>query len=265
MPELPDVQVFREYLDATSLHRGIEHVYVSADRVLSDVSASTLRRRMKGSRLASTRRHGKHLFTEIDSGGWLRLHFGMTGRLASYEDGEEASMPDHTRLRLDFEDGSHLAFVNRRRLGQIGFVSDPGAYVEDQGLGPDALSPEFDADALAAVLEGRRGALKATLMNQAYIAGIGNVYADEMLFQAGLHPESRAGALDRDRTEALHRAMRRVLEDAIEARVEDFPDHFLLPHRGPEGRCPKCGQTLERLDVSGRTTYLCPRDQSRTG
>lgn len=262
MPELPDVQVFKEYLDATSLHQRVGHVYVSADGLLEDVSASTLRRHLEGRELESTRRHGKHLFVDADGGGWLRLHFGMTGRPGYWKDGStEGDDPEHTRLRLDFRGGGHLAYVNVRKLGQIGLVEDPDAWIQEEGLGPDALDPALDADALAGILEGRSGAIKSTLMNQSYLAGIGNIYADEILFQAGVHPETPAGELDRDQVEELLRQMRRVLKAAVDARVEDFPDWFLLPHRDGDHRCPKCGDELEKTQVSGRTTWFCPRRQ----
>lgn len=264
MPELPDVQVHKEYLDATSLHQRVENVYVSARDTLRDVSAATVRRRLRGRSLESTRRHGKHLFARIGDDGWLRLHFGMTGRPAYYRTGpREGPDPEHTRLRLDFEGGGHLAYINVRRLGEIGLVDDPVRFVREEGLGPDALDPDLDADALAGVLEGRRGALKPTLMNQGHVAGIGSVYADEMLFQAGLHPETPAGDLNREEVEELHRQMRRVLRAAVDARVEDFPDWFLLPHRDTDMKCPECGGELERIEVSGRATYLCPRKQGR--
>lgn len=269
MPELPDVEVQKELLDAHGLHRRIEHVYVSADRILADVSASTLRRRLDGHTLRSSRRHGKQLFAEIEDDGWLRLHFGMTGYLAHYREGEEGEgeegPPEHTRLRLDYAGGGHLAFVNVRRLGKIGLVDDPDAFLEEKGLGPDALDPSFDAAALGSVLEGRTGAVKAALADQSRIAGIGNVYADEMLFQARIHPETPAGELDEDDVRRLHREMRRVLEAAVEARVEDFPDWFLLPHRREGGRCPRCGAEVENFRVSGRTTWICPEEQTRAG
>ncbi len=237
-------------------------MYVSAPRVLRGISPSTLRRRLQGRELESTRRYGKHLFLRITDDGWLRLHFGMTGSPAYYRNGaEEGPDPEHTRLRLDFEGGGHMAYINVRRLGEIGLVEDPERFVEEEALGPDALDPDFDAEALAELLAGRRGAVKSTLMDQSHIAGIGNVYADEILFQAGIHPETEAGALEPDQVETLHRQMRRVLEAAIDARVQDFPEWFLLTHRGGDMRCPECGGELETTEVSGRTTYVCPRRQ----
>lgn len=261
MPELPDVQVFKEYLDATSLHQRIEAVELDASRVLKGVSARALTVRLKGHELESARRHGKHLFAQVSGGkGWLRLHFGMTGSLAYFKDAEQT--PDHSRLRLDFSgDDYHLAYVNVRRFGEIGWVDDVDDFIAEQGLGPDALA--LDRDGFAAVFEGRRGTLKGALMNQALLAGVGNVYADETLFQAGFDPSAKVERLKPDSLSDLHRAMTKVLRAAIDGRVEHFPDWFMLPHRDGDMRCPHCGGRLKKTKVSGRATYSCPKKQTR--
>lgn len=261
MPELPDVEVFRERLESTSLNREIRTVSVDADRVLKDVSERTLRSRLKGGALTSTRRHGKHLFARIRGDGWLRLHFGMTGELVPYGEGDEP--PGHVRLRLDFAGGDRLAYRNVRKLGEIGLVEDPDGFVEEKGLGPDAL--DLDREGFRRRLDGRRGAIKSTLMNQEVVAGIGNVYADEILFRARIHPETPIGELDDGALRRLHRAVGDVLQAAIDARVTDFPRSFLLPDREEGAPCPRCGTPLEKIRVSGRPTYFCPEDQGKGG
>jgi formamidopyrimidine-DNA glycosylase len=261
MPELPDVQIFKEYVDATALHQRIRDVTVRASGLLDGVSARTVRSRLGGHELAETRRHGKHLFVRVTADGWLRLHFGMTGELASFKD--EADMPEHARLGLEFTSGYHLAYVNVRKFGEIGLVDDVDAFVEAEGLGPDALG--LDRGAFREALAGRRGAIKATLMNQAVLAGLRNLYADETCFAAGLDPRSRTEKLNDATIDDLHRAMRKVLAQAIEARVEmdRFPRSFLLPSRERDGTCPRCGKALRRAKISRRTTYYCPRHQER--
>lgn len=260
MPELPDVQVFQEYLDATSLHQRIEVAHVLSEDLLRDVSASTVRRRLKGGELASSRRHGKHLFAEIEGDGWLRLHFGMTGELEYYGDGER---PDHTALLLDFPDEYHLAFVDTRRFGEIGLVDDVDDFVEERGLGPDVLADDFGLEEFRAALSGRSRTLKRALMNQDTMAGIGNVYADEILFHAGVHPETDPGDLDDESVEELYDTTKRVLRRAIEARVEKFPDDFLIPRREEGAGCPVCGGEIEKTEISGRPAYHCANHQSR--
>ena len=261
MPELPDVQVFEEYVDATSLHQEITGVHADAEGLREGVSVRTLRRRLEGRRLRSTRRHGKHLFLEVEEDGWLRLHFGMTGSL-QYFRGDQA--PEHTKLLLDFPDGYHLAYVNVRKFGEIGFVDDVDAFVAEQELGPDAL--DLDLGAFRERLSGRRGAIKGMLMNQEVLAGLGNEYTDEILFQAGIHPETPTNELSEETTERLHRCMREVVAAAVGARVEPerMPDDFLLPHRAEGEECPRCGRAIEKIEVSGRPTYLCPAEPKRS-
>jgi formamidopyrimidine-DNA glycosylase len=264
MPELPDVEVFRNYLNATSLHREIETVHVRDERLLEGVSASTVRRRLKGSALEGTRRHGKLLFVSLSEGGWLVMHFGMTGELTYYEKGAE---PEHTALLLDFVDGSHLAYRNRRTFGRLELAEDVDEYVEERGLGPDPLAGDFGLREFRSVLEGRSGAVKTTLMNQQVLAGLGNIYVDELLFDAGVHPETGVDRLSEDTVEALWRSLRRVVDAAIEARVdvEEMPRTFLIRRREEGAACPRCDGTVEKSEVGGRATYFCPSCQAEGG
>jgi formamidopyrimidine-DNA glycosylase len=262
MPELPDVEVLSRYVDATSLHRRIDDVHLG-ERLVTDVSPQTLREHLRGAELEETRRHGKHLFVRVDDDGWLRLHFGMTGTLRAGS-GDD---PDHTELRLDFADGGHLWFVDPRKFGEISWVRDVSGFVDDQDLGPDPLVDDVDRDQLAERLAGRRGSVKHTLMDQRTLAGMGNVYVDEVLFRVGIHPESATGALGDDRVDALHRALREVIDEAIADRAdpERLPDDWLVTHREDGATCPRCGGTIRRLQVSGRSTYACADHQARLG
>jgi formamidopyrimidine-DNA glycosylase len=266
MPELPDVQVYKEYLDATALHQRIEAAVVEGgEELLRGVSARALRERLRGGSLRETRRHGKHLFAGLAGDGWLRLHFGMTGELRYYK--RDDSAPDHVRLRLDFENGFHLAYRNVRKLGEIGWVEDPDAFVAAAGLGPDALDPGLDAAAFREALSGRRGTLKGALMNQGVVAGIGNVYSDEMLLRAGIHPAAKVSDLQADDLTRLHGAMGTVLREAVDARVdaERFPRAFILPRREEGAPCPRSGGPLAKARVAGRVTFYCPQDQPEGG
>ena len=263
MPELPDVQVYKEYVDATSLHRRITGVDSDAADLRESVSPRTFRRHLDGHEIRGTRRHGKHLFLDVTGGGgWLRMHFGMTGAL-DYARKEPA--PDHARLVLEFADDDRLAYVNQRKFGELGFVDDVDDFVESQDLGPDAM--DLDQEGFVERLEGRRGGIKSALMNQSTIAGLGNVYVDEILFHAGLHPESPVSDLDEDALAGLYRAMRHDLEKAIEARADSdrMPDSWLIHRREEGATCPSCGHEIEKTRVSGRSTYLCPHEQPKPG
>lgn len=262
MPELPDVALFKQYLDSTALHQPIDAVQVQDRRVLEDLSPGRLTDTLEGRAFDRTRRHGKHLFAALDDdgAGWLAFHFGMTGRLAYYKRDDAA--PDHARVRFDFTDGYHLAYVCPRLFGRLRLIDDPDAFIEAKDLGPDAY--DLPLDAFRARLDGRRGTIKGALLNQQVVAGIGNIYGDEALFQIGVHPKTAVADLDDDAVEALHEALRFVFDAALEhdADPEQLPeDTFLLPHRYGDHRCPRCGGEIETVDVSGRTAQFCPSCQ----
>jgi len=258
MPELPDVEIFKQYLDATSLHQQIDRVKVSSDDILKDISRRKLETALKNHRFESTRRHGKYLFVQPDSGSSLVLHFGMTGFLKYFKDPEKK--PPHERVLIDFSNGYHLAYDCQRKLGEVGLIEDQEAFIAGGGLGPDALNPDFDLAALKKALSGTKAGVKSALMNQGLVAGIGNVYSDEILFQAGIYPKRKVNELDDEALERLFQATKDVLVKAVECRAnpESFPSSFLIPHRREGAECPGCGGTVRALKVSGRKAYYCP-------
>ncbi len=259
MPELPDVETFRHYLDATSLHKPVDEVALLDKELLGDADAEDVRSTLRGHAFGETFRHGKYLFAHADDTAWLVLHFGMTGRLKSFEKGEA---PDHTRLLLDFEGGRHLAYLNQRKLGSIDLTDEPSTFIDEHDLGPDTL--DLGWPAFMKALDGRRGGVKSTLMDQSVIAGIGNVYADEICFQTGVRPETRLPALDEDLLRSLHRTMRRVLRTAVDRKADPdkLPRTWLLPRRREGASCPRCDGKIVKKTVAGRPTYLCPSCQS---
>jgi formamidopyrimidine-DNA glycosylase len=265
MPELPDVELYKRHLDAHALHRRIADVAVNDARILGDLPAKAFVARLEGNRFEGSRRHGKHLLVELAQGGWLTLHFGMTGTLQSFE--RLADDPPYDRVRFDFADGGHLAYVNRRMLGRVGLADDADGFVAAEQLGPDALDPGFDLGALAAALAKRRRDVKAVLIDQALIAGIGNIYADEILFQARIHPKTAAASLSARRRAVLFEQIKAVLKTAIgagagaEQLLDRLPEGYLLRQRERGGACPRCGRPIATLKSGGRTSYFCPRCQ----
>jgi len=260
MPELPDVEVFRQYLGATALHKKIEDIEVKSPELLKEVSVSRLKQGVKNRSFESTRRHGKHLFVRLDNGRCLVLHFGMTGFLKYFKNpGKE---PSHSRLLVRFSNGYHLSYDCQRKLGEIHLVRNVEAFIKGKELGPDALGDRLDYDNFKRRLSGTSGAVKSALMNQKVLAGIGNVYSDEILFQAGLNPKVKAKTLDNKTLRNLYKNMRDVLKAAVDchANPEEFPRHSIVPHR-KGGTCPKCGTELAHEKVSGRTASFCPRCQ----
>jgi formamidopyrimidine-DNA glycosylase len=266
MPELPDVEIYRQDIERHALGRKVASAAVDADRMLRGVSASSLRDAVRGRTLDSARRVGKHLLLQLgEGGGWLHVHSGMTGRAVVYGEGDDA--PAHARLRLDFEDGGHLAFTSQRKLGEFGLVDAPESFVRDRGLGPDPWEEGFDRKGFRDRLAGRRGSVKSALMNQEVLAGLGNVYVDEILFQAGLHPEIPVTDLDENTLGELHATMVQVLRTAVERGADPgrMPEGWLLPHREDGASCPRCDGTIVKARVSGRSTYRCDRHQEAPG
>jgi len=256
MPELPDLEVARRYVNATSLHQKIRSVEVRERRILGDASARELRSALEGRSFDSTRRHGKNLFLGLDDGGWMFLHFGMTGRLKYFED--LAKDPPHDRFLISFEDGYHLALDDGRMFGKVDLIEDLDEFIRKKKLGPDALA--LDAASFRERLEGRRGGVKAALMNQRVVAGIGNIYSDEILFQVRLHPRTDLRRLDGATLQELHKQTLRVLEKAIErgADPNKLPEPFLLSHRSEGEECPRGNGEIHKTTVAGRTAYYCP-------
>jgi formamidopyrimidine-DNA glycosylase len=262
LPELPDVEVFRRYVASTALHQKVVRVTLRRERdLVRGVSASRLRKGLRGTRLISTRRHGKYAFAELDGGGWLVMHFGMSGSVAYYK--HHRDEPEYARLVLEFEGGYRLAYLSQRLLGRLSLTDDVDEFLERDGLGPDALS--LGLEALRRILADRRGMIKPTLTNQRVVAGIGNIYSDEILFQAGVHPRARSCQLGKRRTARLHASMLTVLRTAIRHRANpgDLPRSYLIPRRAEGEDCPRCGATVKRIRISGRTAYYCPRCQRK--
>jgi formamidopyrimidine-DNA glycosylase len=262
MPELPDVQIFKRYLDATSLHQRITGVDVRDAYVLKNVSARELARQLKGRRFKATRRHGKHLFVCSDGDVWLRLHFGMTGSLSYFKDEEKT--PAYARVLFIFEKNRRLAFDDQRKFGEIGLLDDVDEFLQKRGLGPDVLDIGFSQ--FREIFGKHRGAVTSILLNPKLIAGIGNIYADEILFRARIHPATQVSALKEKTVTKLFRAARYILEKAIADKADAnlMPKSWLLPHRGKGGKCPRCGRELKSARIGGRTAWFCAHCQRKS-
>jgi formamidopyrimidine-DNA glycosylase len=239
VPELPDVEVLKQYLDATSLHQDIQAVEVRDSRILEDISSERLKTGLKDHSFDSTRRHGKYLFAELSDGCWLVLHFGMSGELKYFKSMEKD--PEYDQLLISFSNGYHLAYNAPRKLGLVALIEDMETFVQKKELGPDAMG--LDLTSFQELLSGRRGMVKSTLMNQQIIAGIGNVYSDEILFQARIHPRIGVKELDQETLRQLFNTMREVLQTAIDCRAipDQFPSSYLTRHRNEGESCPNCG------------------------
>lgn len=259
MPELPDVEVYKRQFDRLALRHRIADAAVGSERILEQLSGRGLVSHLRGHRFERSRRHGKYLFGGLDDHAWIVFHFGMSGRFESFR----GQPPKGTQLVLDFDEGTHLALVMPRKLGRLGLTVDPDEYIASKELGIDALDRKLTFDRFRILAREHSGMVKCWLMDQSIMAGVGNIYADEILFQAGLVPQRKLEELDDSALKQLYSTMHEVLATAIRHSADpaNMPDAFLLPRRKEGAPCPRCGGTVARAAACGRTAYYCPNCQ----
>ncbi|MEV0242648.1 DNA-formamidopyrimidine glycosylase family protein [Streptomyces sp. NPDC050674] len=258
MPELPDVEGYRQVLESCAKGRVIRRVDVRDAGVLHGVDARRLRDALEGRRFGSPERHGKWLLART-GGPTLVLHFGMTGRLVC----GQADDPVHAYDRVLFTlgGGRQLRFRDQRKLQGLWLAhdeSDVERLLDSQG--PDALA--VDRAGFDEALSSHRGRLKTVLTDQSVLAGLGNLLADEILWRARLRPAHGAADLTQEERRRLYSEMRRTLRRSVAAGCVPPRDSWLTGHRdGPDPRCPRCGSGLRRSRMGGRGTVWCPRCQ----
>ena len=263
MPELPDVENFRRYFNRTSLHKQIEKVDVGAKRMLKGVSLRTLQMNLLNEKFDKTSRHAKYLFAHTNNDKIMVLHFGMTGSLHYYKDDKDK--PEHTRMLIYFKNGYHLAFDCPRKFGNIFLIEDKQKFIEKKKLGPDPAADKFNLLKFREILDGKRGTIKSTLMDQKTISGLGNIYSDEILFNAGIHPASKTEKLNNDQIAKIYHMMDKVLNKVIDinADIQKMPRTYLLPNRKPGEDCPRCSGKIRKKTIGGRSAYFCDKHQKK--
>jgi formamidopyrimidine-DNA glycosylase len=263
MPELADVEGYRRYLARYAAGKRIDGVEAPAADLLRNTSAAGLGRALRGKRFARPGRHGKWLIAHTDGDHSVLMHFGMTGNLSWSADGAADRHP-HDRVVFRLAGGEELRYRNMRKFGGI-WLARAGPEIEPitGPLGPDAL--DLDRDDLEDLLAVRRGGVKAALMNQRLLAGIGNELSDEILWRARIHPAKGLGALDRRARGRIYDAMREVLTESVRhGRIPRKPGWIEEVRGRPDARCPRSHGKLRRTTVAGRTAYWCPRCQRRS-
>ena len=263
MPELPEVETFRKYLDSTSLHKKIQSAEVKNSKILGKTSSATFKKTLKGIKLKSTRRHGKHLFVELSNGKWITMHFGMTGFLKYFKNNDEA--PGHIRILINFNNGFHLAYNCTRMLGKVDITDNIETYIEKKKLGIDPLEGKINVKDFYKLFKKRSGSIKSALMNQNILAGIGNIYSDEILFQAGIHPATNLKRLKENDFKNIHQKMNSVLIKAvlINSDFVKLPETYLVDYRIKDENCPKCKGKILKRTIGGRSSYFCSKHQKK--
>lgn len=273
MPELPEVETVARDLRVAVTGRRIEHVTVDRPDIVRIPDGRMLPALLAGQRFENVDRRGKYLLLELDSGDELMVHLGMTGHLLVCD--ADAPVAKHTHIRAALDDGNELRFDDARRFGRVAYGSRE-ALTEARvlpRLGVEPLSDAFSQEQLDAVLRKTTRTVKAALLDQKGVAGLGNIYIDEACFLAGVRPTRRCYRLTRRERAALLDAIPRVLTAAVANRgtsVDDYRDVWNARGSNQErlqvyGRgglpCFVCGTTLRRTVTAGRTTVYCPQDQ----
>ncbi len=269
MPELPEVEIRRQYLETSSLYQPINHIEVE-DKKLLTTDYTLLQSSLIGRQFTGTSRVGKNLFVRTDTPDIIvHMHFGMTGDLAYYH--ASVDRPRFARIVFEFANGFNLGFLCPRKFERVGLVDNIDTFLKRKKIGEDGLA--ISLATLTEQVRRKKAFVKPVLLDQSVVAGLGNWIVDEVLFQAFIHPEQRANTLTDVQMNRLHEAIKLVLETAIrnEATYRDFPNSFLIHVRewddspyddvGAHKFCPRCGTRIERSVVGGRTTFFCPREQ----
>ena len=271
MPELPEVETIVNDLRPMLEGRRFAGVSIDCPEMVHLTSVNELRRRLSGQVVKEIARRGKYLIFRLVSGEALILHLRMTGSLLLKRKGEAPPTSPYVRATFRLDDGTEMLFTDRRKLGTISLVKDENEVIGK--LGPEPLDPDFTAQVLAKRLSSRKAPIKAVLCDQEVIAGIGNMYADEALFFAGIHPLRAANSLSYEEIKRLYKAIRDVLTKAIGnggASISDYRRpggeqgsqqyNFYAAHRGGQ-TCKVCATPIERIAVRNRGTYFCPKCQ----
>jgi formamidopyrimidine-DNA glycosylase len=257
MPELPEVESQLDYLRANALGRAIRKVSILEPRIIKNSSPASFRRALVGRRLVAASRRGKYLIVNTDGRRVLVLHFGMGGDLQYYT--EPQQRPRFTRIEFTLDNGYRLAFTCPRNICRVMSVDSPLDIPGLREMGPEPLCKDFTSSVFKALIRtGTSRAIKAFLMDQKRIAGIGNIYADQILFEAVIRPTRKTSDLDAIETGRLYRSIRRVLKQALPiASEESLPSHYIYSRDFRGQGCPVCGRPFEKTRVGGRTTRYC--------
>lgn len=271
MPELPEVETVAHDLRGQITGREFREAHLLWARTLAAPEESLLEERLAGRRVVDVGRRGKYILVHLNDGQTLIVHLRMTGRLAVVPGDSPLLEDKHLRAWFSLADGDALTFTDSRKFGRIWLVNDIDEVTGK--LGPEPLAWDLAPETFAARLRKRKVAIKALLLDQTAVAGVGNIYADEALFRARIHPLRKASSLTDDEMNRLYESLREVLNEAINKRgtlLRDYrtpygEDGYFQNHLRVYGKygkpCLRCGQPIERIRVTQRSTHFCPHCQ----
>jgi formamidopyrimidine-DNA glycosylase len=273
MPELPEVETYARQLQPYVAGRTVTGIDVLWDRSIAVPSIDELCRRLIGQTVVDVTRRGKYLTFVLSNGDRLLIHLKMSGRVRIDKSGT-ARQP-HDRVVFFLDDGLEMRFNDMRKFGRVYLVGGDNPVTGP--LGPEPLSADFASSDFAALIHKRSGAIKPLLLNQTFLAGLGNIYTDEALYRARIHPLRRANQLTDEEIEALYHAIRDILRLSIESQGTSFDGVYSGALRETSAKyqsylqvygragltCPRCQQLIQRIVVGGRGTHVCPSCQRR--
>ncbi len=272
MPELPEVETVVRGLRPSLMGRVITDVVVYWERSIAAPDADVFVQRVTGQRIVGVGRRGKWIVIELNGGETLLVHLRMTGQLLLERD--ECAKDKYTRVLFHLDDGGQLRFSDMRKFGRLVLTDEPDEVLGK--LGPEPLADTFTAPLFGEMLAQRRGRIKSLLLNQRFLVGLGNIYVNEALWRARVHPLRAANTLSPAEVERLHGAIRAVLREAIDEGGTTLADGTYQQADGSAGefarrlaiygregkRCPRCGGEIERITVGQRGTFVCAECQS---
>jgi len=258
MPELPEVETFKKYFDNTSLNKTVKDIKIRDNRILK-IPEEQFIKEVKGQTFKSTLRHGKYLFVKLNS-KYIVFHFGMTGDFEYFNDLNDE--PIHSRILFELNNGYYLSYISMRMFGKVDLTNTVKEFLKKKRLGPDGYTMTIEE--FKDTLKRRSAIAKTALMDQSIIAGIGNLYSDEILFRTKIHPKTKINLLTDAKLVDLFNNIKEVLKFGIENEgdLSIYPNNFLIPHRVLEEKCPICGTILQRYEISGRHGFFCATCQS---
>ncbi|RME96711.1 MAG: DNA-(apurinic or apyrimidinic site) lyase [Bacteroidetes bacterium] len=255
MPELPEVHAFQQYFNGIALGRKVQRVVVHDDKIIRNMNGQDFAERVAQRTFTGSIRRGKYLFVQLDNGHDLLLHFGMTGDLRLYDEQEEPHRFE--RFAFVFTNGQRLGFLDARKFARILYLEDRAGYIKEVGLGPDALA--ITEDEFLKACQGRTTTIKGLLLNQKILAGVGNLYADEVCYRTRVHPASHVNAIPKKKLQEIFHCLQDILKQAVDKApyYKEYPENWFWEVWRHEGHVPPNGRgVVERAKVAGRTTYF---------